>query len=92
MVSRRVWGVSGISKPYYGLFLICARWRAGVPPYVKPYYGLVKLCYGLVIRGPARRGEHAGGLKFGAGGPQVGEKCAFGQDWAYARCARGFGA
>ena len=39
-------------------------------------------------QGPALRGEHAGGLRFGAGGPQVGEKGAFGWVWAYACCAK----
>ena len=91
-------GVRGMSKPYYGLFLICARWRAGVPErticQTILWFGQTMLWFGHKkgAPAPARRGEHAGGLRFGAGGPQVGEKGAFGRDLACARGARGFGA
>ena len=92
VVSRWVWGVRGMSKPYYGLFLICARWRAGVPERTKCqtilWFGQTMLWFGHKkgAPAPARRGEHACGLRFGAGGLQVGEKRAFGWNWA---CARG---
>ena len=61
-------GVLGMSKPYYGLFLICARWRVGCrsAPYVKPYYVLVKPCYGLVIRGAFRDQLRAGNTPVGS--------------------------
>ena len=41
----------GMSKPYYGLILRCARRGCWSAPYVKPHYGFFKRCYGLVIRG-----------------------------------------
>ena len=81
-----------MSKPYYGLFLICARWRAGVPERTKCqtilWFGQTMLWFGHKkgAPAPARRGEHACGLRFGAGGLQVGEKHSFGWNWA---CARG---